>query len=212
MRTFIDILASAYSCRSLPKLFFAQWSVLHFSKINNNEDRFFRAPIFYFMSLLWFASQTSHTDWWSRTFTCAATLSYLQLRSRYVDFSGSPHTQSMLDRRLNWVGAWGNSVLNWKEPSTLGSTCGCGSEKHCIFQLSVPCVTELISETSPSTLVSPRPLVAHRDAVMARSFSTKAWRGHSWAVEAPHVAFCCGDANFQAPLSSAPVQKNWWHI
>lgn len=47
-------------------------------------------------------------------------------------------------------------------------------------QLSVPGATELISETSPSTLVSPGPLMAHRDAVMAASFSTKAWIRSQW--------------------------------
>lgn len=84
---------------------------------------------------------------------------------------------------------------------------GCGSEKHCAFQLSAPCVPELLSETSPSSLVSPRPLVAHRDAVMLEASPQRLGLGHSWAVEAPHVAFHCGDANFQPPLSSAPVQK-----
>lgn len=61
---------------------------------------------------------------------------------------------------------------------------------------SIPCGTQLISETSPSTLVSPRPSWDTEMPWWLEASPQRLGLGHSWAVEAPHVAFCCGNANF----------------
>lgn len=132
-----------------------------------------RAPIFYFMSLLWFASQTLR----SRTFTCAATLSYLQLRSPYVEFSGSPHTQIMLDGRLN-CSLWVCEEIVLSSPGKRLQPL----EAHVVVGLRSTvfssCLYPVLQSSFQRAAPQPRCLLdphGYREAAMARSFSTKAW-------------------------------------